>query len=128
MIDKRCYKVLPRLYRHKALSEDYINKITSHKDAKRGNPIISTLLSEHYISKAESNGIPDPEGGWIECITSYKITIQGCAYIENRRRDKRNFWVPYILTTLIALLSLIASIADHWEIILSWLSLSNLHS
>ena len=53
-------------------------------------------------------------------LDGYEITLEGRAFVEQRRRDTRNFWVPYAITTAIALMSLIGTIASNWGTIRGW--------
>ena len=86
---------------------DEINAITGEDERKHQSQHITSLLKAGYISEVNQivvvNGINDYEA------IGYKIEVAGKAYIEQRRRDGRNFWVPYAITTFIAVLSLVVS-------------------
>lgn len=120
MLDKQSYKLLKFFYRKKNCTYDEIMKKVDCEEKIGSNKYIRSLVSEQFIDSwssdklIEKNGIYDPE------ILGYKITLIGEAYVEQKRRERRNFWLPYAITTFIALLSLIASLADNWGIILSW--------
>ena len=117
MVDKKTYKVLKLLYKKKRKD---IQEITSLNESKSPSKYISELYKnrfiEYWISDEliEINGIKDNKQ------LGYSISLAGEAYVEQRRRESRNFWVPYVITTFIAALSLIASLADNWGTILSW--------
>ena len=125
MIDKKSYKALKLLYRKGEMLGETLDEITEHKDPNRDNPIIAALLIDKLIAMVSRGGSIDKEGGFTNPTIYYRITIAGRAYVEQRRRDLRNFWAPYLITTLIALLSLIASLAEHWGTILKWFCVYN---
>lgn len=56
------------------------------------------------------------------------FSFDGRAYIEQERRTRMNFWLPYTITTVIALMSLIASLAEHLPAILSLIKAHSLGS
>ena len=120
MIDKQAYKLLKRIYRKGRMQLSEVSKITGVNEKKQPSNIISELKREKFIFMWETeqvvNDLGDREWG------GYAITLEGRAYVEKRRRDARNFWVPYSITTMIAILSLISSLAEHWATILSWFS------
>lgn len=108
MFDKKTYKLLTALYKKGQLSIDEINAITGEDEREHQTQYITSLLKAGYISEVNQivpvNGINDYEA------IGYKIEIAGKAYVEQRRRDGRNFWVPYAITTFIAVLSLVVSL------------------
>lgn len=100
MIDKRTYKLLKRLYRRERLTFAEVEKITGcGEKSQNGDKIIDDLGDREWIG--------------------FEITLDGRAYIEQERRTRMNFWIPYAITTAIALMSLIASLAEHLPAILS---------
>lgn len=108
MFDKKTYKLLTALYKKGQLTIKEIDAITGeHEDVKQ-SPYITALLIAKYISVvtkiSDENGVKDYK------TVGYKIDIEGKAYVEQRRRDGRNFWVPYAITTFIAVLSLIVAL------------------
>lgn len=115
VLDNRSYKLLKKLYRKKKLKFEQVEKITKHEESKSSSVYISSLTKNHFISLWHTTEIINELGdrNWI----GYCITLDGEAYVEQRRRDRRLFWVPYLITTAIALLSLITSLAEHWETI-----------
>lgn len=108
MFDKKTYKLLTALYEKGQMTIDEINAITGEDERKQQSQYITSLLTAGYISEVDQivavNGINDYE------TIGYKIEIPGKAYIEQLRRDGRNFWVPYAITTFIAFLSLVVSL------------------
>lgn len=123
MIDNKTYKLLKKFYRKKELTLEEVSKATGTNEEKSPSKSISALSKNHFISTWQTNEIINDSGDrkWI----GFRITLEGNAYVEQRRRDLRNFWVPYLITTFIAVLSLAASLAEHWDTILSWFSFCN---
>lgn len=117
MIDKRTYKLLKRLYRRERLTLAEVEKITGHGGRNQRSQCVEALTKAHYISCWHGDKIIDDLGDreWI----GFEITLDGRAYIEQERRTRMNFWLPYTITTVIALMSLIASLAEHLPAILS---------
>ncbi len=112
MLDNRSYKLLKRFYRKKKLNFEQIQKITKHDESKTSSKYISSLTTSHFITYWNADEIINDVGDTKQ--EGYCITLDGEAYVEQRRRDRKMFWVPYLITTAIALLSLIASLAEHW--------------
>lgn len=117
MLDNRSYKLLKKFYREKKLTFEQIQKITDHEESKTSSKYISSLTTSHFITNWNTDEIINDVGDTKH--EGYCITLEGEAYVEQRRRDRRLFWVPYLITTSIALLSLITSLAEHWSIIVS---------
>lgn len=108
MFDKKTYKLLTALYKKEKISIEEIDAITGEHEDEKQSPYITALLIAKYISVvtevSDENGVKDYK------TVGYKIDIEGKAYVEQRRRDGRNFWVPYAITTFIAVLSLIVAL------------------
>lgn len=108
MFDKETRALLSRFYKSGCLSLKEVGAFTGADEEKSPSPYISSLKKCGYITSWESdnpiNELNDKE--WL----GFKITIGGRACVEQWRRDGRNFWVPYLITTLIAISSLIVSI------------------
>lgn len=108
MFDKKTYKLLTALYKKEKLSIAEIDAITGEHEDEKQSLYITALLIAKYISVvteiSNENGVKDYK------TVGYKIDIDGKAYVEQRRRDGRNFWVPYAITTFIAVLSLIVAL------------------
>ncbi len=107
MLDKKSYRVLKLLYRRGRCSFEDIQSITGHNEISSSSEYIRLLGSLGFISKWESDDLIDIEGYKEYKPLGYSITIQGIAYVESVRRNGRNFWIPYTITTVIALMSLL---------------------
>jgi len=108
MLDKKAYKLLTIFYKKDRLTFDEIQSETHEEERESSSLCVSALCSEKFISTWESSGSINDVGDHKQF--GYEITYAGRAYVDQRRRDGRNFWVPYLVTTLIAISSLIVSI------------------
>ena len=108
MLDKKAYKLLDLFYKKDRLTFDEIQAETNEEERESSSLCVSALCSEKFISTWESSGSINDVGDHKQFV--YEITYAGRAYVDQRRRDGRNFWVPYLITTLIAISSLIVSI------------------
>ena len=108
MLDKKAYKLLDLLYKKDRLTFDEIQSETHEEEKASSSLCVSALCSEKFISAWESSESINDVGDHKQF--GYEITYAGRAYVDQRRRDGRNFWVPYLITTLIAISSLIVSI------------------
>ena len=91
-IDKKSLELLRALAKQGEMHRDQLNAILGE-----GN------LSDH-TTLLMKRGLIEPRGSQLA------ITLEGVAFLENRRRQFWNFVVPYTLTTLIALGALLTQI------------------
>ena len=111
-MEKVSYKLLKKLYKHEYMDIASINKSTKQTEENKPNPYISYLLEEKMIVGFNKGGRSDGEGGIIDGIQCYRITLRGRDYVEEKRKDTFSFWLPYGITTAIAVASLITTIAS----------------
>lgn len=116
MLDKKSKSLLKALYDVDFLTDSEVCKLTGHKNENTIDPITQHLTSYRFI-EIHCTGVSDT--GTV-LTDGYEITIEGRAFIEEERRKFWYFFVPYAITTFIALLSLIGTIANHWSTIQSW--------
>lgn len=117
MMDKKSYRLLKKLYKASHFSYESVAKRTDHPNGNTSDPVTEYLVKNHLIALHSTGKIS--ELGEV-MHDGYEITIEGRAYVEQKRRDFLTFFLPYTITTLIALLSLVATIASNWKTILSW--------
>ncbi len=108
MLDKKAYRLLDLFYKKDRLTFDEIQAETHEEERESSSLCVSALCSEKFISTWESSESINDVGDHKQF--GYEITYTGRAYVDQRRRDGRNFWVPYLITTLIAISGLIVSI------------------
>lgn len=101
----RDYKVLKYVKRHPEVTKKKLYEKYSFLESDYR--YISVFL---YIENQEpefDNGMPT--GRWIVTDNStYALNHSGYEQLEKKRHDTWLFWFPYIITTLIAIASLIA--------------------
>ena len=108
MIEKKSYALLKELYKHEYMNAEDVAKITGTK-AGLFDCYTDYLYKENLVAYGSSEEkVPDGEGGFVDSIGSYRITLQGRAYVETHRRNTWGFWLPYGITTGIAVVNLIA--------------------
>lgn len=108
MLDKKAYRLLDLFYKKDRLTFGEIQAETHEEERESSSLCVSALCSEKFISTWESSESINDVGDHKQF--GYEITYTGRAYVDQRRRDGRNFWVPYLITTLIAISGLIVSI------------------
>lgn len=108
MFDRETYALLLDFYKNGQLKFDYLCSKTKHDEKASPSKYISALKRAGMISGWESdytiNDLNDRE-----CL-GFRITLAGRAYVEQKRRELLQFWVPYAITTFIAISSLIVAI------------------
>lgn len=96
ILDKRAKKILKKMYKNGFISYEEANKIASNDDLNSpSNPILALSKNDFiYDSHGSERG--------------YHITIAGRAFIEDEHQKFWSFFVPYAITTALAVGSLIA--------------------
>lgn len=115
MLEKKTYKILKCFYRKKRLSYKQIGIMTKCNEKTSQSEYISCLRKNHFIDSWESTDFIEVGGLKEHIELGLQITLDGSAYIEQRRRDACLFWVPYSITTFIALLSLLGTVFSNAE-------------
>lgn len=108
MFDKKTIVLLRAFYKADRLTNEEVQKISGDTSRNGHDQHIQALFVakaiDYWSEQIEVDGLKDFKN------VGYKITLEGRAYIENQKRNTLNFWVPYTLTTLLAVASLICSI------------------
>lgn len=111
MIDKDCLRFLKMLYKKGTISVEGAWAFLGHTDgSSRLCKPLSALSASSFIEIGQTHKEEDGEGGYNDAEYYYSITVQGRAYVEQKRREFWNFWIPYAITTGIALLSLFVAL------------------
>ena len=95
MLDKQSLKLLKEFKKNLYLERRDILKITGCVDEKF-DPYLERLLSVSFLEKNEY-------------YNRYFITMDGLAFLQNRKENFLRFVIPYSITTLIAIASLVVS-------------------
>lgn len=111
-MEKITYRVLSRLYRTEKCGFEEIQQITGKNESISPSNYIAALMAAGYIRNWSSSEKMINDFDYKPL--GYEITLDGRAYVENHRRNIAQFWIPYLLTTMIAVASLIVSIAQLW--------------
>jgi hypothetical protein len=98
-MEKTAYKLLKKLYRTDSMSVDEVNTFTSH--------YVTYLKLDKLIEEFSIGGAPDGAGGTVNSEDRIRITLYGRDYIEQKRKDFWAFWLPYAITTAIAIAALV---------------------
>lgn len=102
-MDKISYKLLKQLYKAD-LTAASIAALTE-ADTSKPNPYIRALASEGLVS-VYSVGDTATGADFADGVEYWTITLKGRAYIEGRRKELLSFWLPYAITTTIAVAAL----------------------
>lgn len=119
MLDKKSYKLLKKLCKVDFLTYQEIdNLLGTNTPSSQLNPYSQNLLRQKLVD-VHSNGI-DENGDYIN--VGFERTLNGEAYVWEQQKKFWNFLLPYTITTLIALLSLISTILMNYDDFVSSLS------
>lgn len=84
-----------------------VNAFTSHTEKNRLNKYVTYLKLDKLIEEFSIGGEPDGAGGTVNSEDRIRITLYGRDYIEQKRKDFWAFWLPYAITTAIAIAALV---------------------
>lgn len=98
MLESKSYKLLTTLYKKDAISLDDVVKFTGVSVGYH-NPYMEYLISDGLADIANKGKEP-----------TLKITLKGRAHVEAQRRNTAGFWIPYTITTIIAVASMVLSL------------------
>lgn len=110
MLDKSSYKLLKAFYKINSLSPHEVDQVIKAERMMDENIVVTHLIRNKFVARARDR----------QNEPFYHITIEGRAYIENRKKQFWSFFLPYLITTLIAFMSLLGTIAGNWKVIQSW--------
>ena len=119
MLDKKSYKLLKKLCKVDFLTYQEIdNLLGTNTPSSQLNPysqnlVRNQLIDQHYVGT-------DENGDYI--FDGYQANLDGNAYVWEQQKRFWNFLLPYTITTLIALLSLISTILMNYDDFVSSLS------
>lgn len=105
-MEKKAYKLLKKLYRKSILSHEEINRLTGLAEDTDRNPYTTYLMVGRYIETVRGKAYVGNNDTW-ETETLWRITLQGRDFIESKRRELLLFWLPYSITTALAIAALL---------------------
>ena len=112
MLDKKSYKLLKKLCKVDFLTYQEIdNLLGTNTPSSQLNPysqnlVRNQLIDQHYVGTNEN-------GDYI--FDGYQANLDVNAYVWEQQKKFWNFLLPYTITTLIALLSLISTILMNYD-------------
>lgn len=112
MLDKKSYKLLKTLYKADHLTYAEIDKVLkmntpeSQLNKYSQNLLRGKLIDQHFVSI-------DDNGDYV--YDGFEINLAGRAYVEDKRYKFWSFFFPYVITTLIAIMSLLSTIISDYE-------------
>lgn len=102
-MEKKMYRLLVRFYKSDGLTNHQILELEKSSNpgeiASRMAGLEQMKFIQAYYSEPDQDGYAPALG--------YQITLDGMAYVEERRRTLLMFWVPYAITTAIAIVALV---------------------
>lgn len=100
MLDKQSIKLLKAIKKAKLLPE-------SEAKQMNGAYLVSDLSHLNFLSRS---------GFIVRLITEsgnyYSLTLEGYAYLEQRTKDAWLLWLPWAVTTLLAITSVLLQVLD----------------
>ena len=69
-------------------------------------------MEEKLVVLLSEGGRLDGEGGFIDGVEYLRINLRGREYVEKKRNDLLLFWLPYGITTVLAIASLAVTIVS----------------
>lgn len=111
-MEKTAYKILKKLYNSESISMDKINQLTKKDDSKpiepnQPNKYVTYLKMDKMVTIFDEGGTADGAGGSVDATEFVRITLAGRDYIEKQREELFMFWIPYAITTAIAVAALL---------------------
>ena len=107
------YKILKYIYRHPYITTSELLKSFQPQNSDVFKMRLHFLWSENYISNRVYSNDRDYDAteqrGNFD-VSHFVVLPQACVIIEERRRNFISFIVPYAITTLIAIASLVTNL------------------
>lgn len=129
MLDKKTYKLLKYISNHPGckFADDtddgnlfyFVTNYLHYPNAYELTEALNILHDFNFIATKLPASSKDKKHTYLKTtewreelrlFAAFYSTPHGLAYVQQRKHDNVNFWVPYSLTTLIALLSLILNL------------------
>lgn len=105
-MEKTAYRLLKALYK-KDMTRSEADSFVGINDDHILNRYTSFLAKEGLIDFYSIGESISENGTFHDGVQYWRITILGSGYIEQRRKDLLMFWVPYAITTAIAIAALL---------------------
>jgi len=102
-MEKKMYRLLVRFYRADGLTNHQIGEL--ERSDKPGE--VTCRIARLERMKLIQAYYSDPDRDGYASALGYQITLDGMSYIEEHRRTLLMFWIPYAITTGIAIAALV---------------------
>lgn len=114
-LDKKSWKLLKKLYKKKQLTYEDVSEITGTTEDGEDRDSMDRHSKE--IKKLKANSFIEDwhgpiRGGYADEWFGYRITLDGKAYVEQRRRDWRKTWIPVAVAAVVGLLTFLAALIN----------------
>ncbi len=108
-MERVAYRILKKLYRVSEIPKSEIDALAKSKRPGMLNKYVAYLKASKLVETYSVGGEPDGSGGTVGAKEYIRITLQGLEYVEKNRHDTFTTWVPWAVTSLIAVASLFAN-------------------
>ena len=98
ILDKASKEILHTLYQKKCLTYGELKQL------------FPSYLSVPLDFLIQCGYVNDADGGHIDDECEYEITVLGSAYIETKQHETLRFWIPIVISNLIAAAALLVAI------------------
>ena len=105
-MEKKMYRLLVQFYRADSMDNQQISKLVQASKPGEVEYRKARLEQMKFIQAYYAE--PDRDG--YAKILGYQITLDGMAYVEEHRRTLLMFWIPYAITTGIAIAALVLAV------------------
>ena len=105
-MEKKMYRLLVQFYKADGLTNQKINELAQADKPGEVGYRTARLEKMKFIQAYFSE--PDQDG-YAQTL-GYQITLDGMAYVEEHRRTLLMFWIPYAITTGIAIAALVLAV------------------
>lgn len=105
-MEKTAYRLLKTLYK-KDMTRSEADRFVGINDDHELNRYTSFLAKDGLIDFYSIGQSISEDGTVLDGVQYWRITILGRGYIEQRRKELLMFWVPYAITTAIAVAALL---------------------
>ena len=106
------YQILKKLSKCDTISVvDFINLFNKNGKSRYDQTLILTVLEKAILDDYVKSDNCNEE----IMLANIKILPLGLEYLQNTLERKLLFWIPYSITTLIALAALLISVCDIWQ-------------
>ena len=106
MIDKKSFKILKHIKKNVNISLDELKS----RYGEWANDHISFLQKNEYILNDIKGYLPCTNGQMPIRKNKFRISPKGLAYLQELKIERRKYWIPIILSNLMAAAALTVSI------------------